>query len=155
HGCQVHGNPRALGRHSTSTWNSPRVMVRRVWRWGRGESWLMLRHPGRVYLTFFGHVTLAVAGLALWSAVGLLGGRGLGAPLPALWWAAYLVTWLRRRTRGAGLPLRRVHVTILSSALWTAYEIGRVAACWARRRPDLTIRRVAAAPGQAAIEWAG
>jgi hypothetical protein len=76
-GFAIHGNPRALVRHSTSTWNSLRTLVRRFVRYGRSEVPLIERHPGRTYTGFPGHLILLAAGAALWLAIGGLG-RGIG-----------------------------------------------------------------------------
>jgi hypothetical protein len=68
-GRAIAGNPEAIVRHTTATWNHPFDVVKRLWSWGRADLHLILRHPERSYLDLPSPAVV----LALWMALGLVG----------------------------------------------------------------------------------
>jgi len=152
-GVAIHGNPRALVWHSTSTWNSPRVMLRRLGRYGRSEPRLLARHPTRSLVVPPGHLTLLAPSVAVWLAAGLL--SGAGAWLAPVWAAAYVAAWLSRSLR-AGRPEPGVVGTVATSMLLeAAYELGRLGACLRMGQPAWAIRRLLLDDRQPTAEWMG
>jgi glycosyltransferase involved in cell wall biosynthesis len=153
-GFEIHGNPRALVRHSTSTWNSPRALLRRFARYGRSEVPLVERHPGYTYTAFPGHLTLLAAGAALWLAIGLVGRGGPDPLLAPLWAVAYVCAWLGRALRFGWPDPRTLQALTGALLIGLAYEAGQLAACARLGRPGWWLRRLGVDERQAPAEWA-
>jgi GT2 family glycosyltransferase len=152
-GVAIECNARAIVRHSTSTWNSPRAMLKRLLRYGRSEPDVMVRHPRWRIAAVPGHLTLLASGALLWLVVGLL--AGLGPLLALLWPASYLGAWLLRVLR-TGMPEPRVlQAVAVSVLLEAAYEAGRLAACWRLGRPGWMACRMLLDDRAMAGEWSG
>lgn len=152
-GFALHTNPRALVWHDRRSWSSLRAMLRRLARYGRGESWMMERHPRRTYSAFPGHLALAAAGTALWAAIGLLGGGAGALLLPLLWLATYAACWTGCVLRD-GVPRPRPLALAVAVLLHVAFEAGMVAGHCARRRPASALRRlVVRESGSADLLW--
>lgn len=144
----------ALVRHSTSTWNSPGVMLRRLARYGRSEPRLLERHRARSLVAPPGHLTLLAPSAAVWLAAGLLGGEGAWWLAP-LWAAAYVAAWLTRALRPGRPDPRVVSAVAVSLLLEAAFEAGRVTACLRQRRPAWLLRRLLMDERQVTAEWTG
>lgn len=122
-GYPIVANPRAVVTHTKTTWNGPRLIATRVFRWGRMHFHLMRKHPARVYYDFptLSGVLAVLCLLALALAVSV---SWVLLLLPLLWLVVELLLESLIITRLLTYPLPQLPYLLAARLLSLLFECG-------------------------------